>query len=172
MNFFWLAAFAAALGILSVTDVRYRKLPNVGVAVLAAMGAAKAFAIGGISELGLSLAGAAAGFGLLYFQYSRGWMGAGDVKLLAAVGAWVGPVGAVWVWLVGSVLGGVLSVISLVRLQPTERVQVKRNLTLFALTRGADVPPPSQLSHARGIPFGVALCVAALGVYFAHGGAL
>jgi len=37
-------------------------------------------------------------------------LGAGDVKLLAALGAWLGPTEIVWVALYGAVAGGVLAV--------------------------------------------------------------
>jgi prepilin peptidase CpaA len=38
-------------------------------------------------------------------------MGAGDVKLLAAVGAWLGPQQVIWVALITSVAGGVLALV-------------------------------------------------------------
>ena len=45
----------------------------------------------GLSGLVYSLQGMLAGFFLLFFLWLIGGMGAGDVKLLAAVGAWIGP---------------------------------------------------------------------------------
>ena len=38
-------------------------------------------------------------------------MGAGDVKLLAAIGAWLGPVATVWVALFSSIAGGVMGLV-------------------------------------------------------------
>ena len=38
-------------------------------------------------------------------------MGAGDVKLLAAVGAWLGPSAAVWVALYSAIAGGAMGLI-------------------------------------------------------------
>ncbi len=38
-------------------------------------------------------------------------MGAGDVKLLAALGAWVGPATAVWMALYAGIAGGVFAVV-------------------------------------------------------------
>ena len=46
---------------------------------------------GGLSGLVYSLQGMLVGFLLLFFLWLIGGMGAGDVKLLAAVGAWIGP---------------------------------------------------------------------------------
>jgi prepilin peptidase CpaA len=38
-------------------------------------------------------------------------MGGGDVKLLAALGAWLGPGDAVWLAIYASIAGGVLAVV-------------------------------------------------------------
>ncbi|MDB5350316.1 MAG: Type leader peptidase family protein [Planctomycetota bacterium] len=47
--------------------------------------------LGGLSGLGYSLMGAAVGFGVLLLFFALGGVGAGDVKLFAAIGAWLGP---------------------------------------------------------------------------------
>lgn len=54
-----------------------------------------------------SLSGFAAGFGMFLLLYLLGTCGGGDVKLFAALGAWVGPVGAVYV-LIGTLVFVVL----------------------------------------------------------------
>jgi prepilin peptidase CpaA len=45
----------------------------------------------GLSGVGMSFAGLFVGFGSLVVFYALGGVGAGDVKLLAAIGAWLGP---------------------------------------------------------------------------------
>lgn len=45
----------------------------------------------GTVGLALSALGALVGFGLLILVYVKGAMGAGDIKLMAGVGAWLGP---------------------------------------------------------------------------------
>ena len=47
--------------------------------------------IGGLAGLGHSLLGAATGFGVLVVFHALGGVGAGDVKLFTALGAWLGP---------------------------------------------------------------------------------
>ena len=54
-------------------------------------------------------AGWATGLALFVPLYALGGMGAGDVKLLGAIGAWLGPMGAVWTGLYGAIAGGVLA---------------------------------------------------------------
>jgi prepilin peptidase CpaA len=45
----------------------------------------------GLPGVGMSFAGLIVGFGSLVVFYALGGVGAGDVKLLAAIGAWLGP---------------------------------------------------------------------------------
>jgi prepilin peptidase CpaA len=92
-----------------VTDVRTRRIPN----LLTFGGAAAALAahgvVGGWSGLGLALAGWAAGCALFIPFFLLGGMGAGDVKLLAALGAWLGPRDALWLAIYASIAGGVVA---------------------------------------------------------------
>lgn len=80
----------AVLAIATVTDLRSRRIPNWLVLPFLAAGIAVSVWQHGWSGLGQSLAGfalGAAAFGVLFFM---GGMGMGDVKLMAAIGAWVG----------------------------------------------------------------------------------
>ncbi len=67
-----------------------------------------AFWSGGAAMLGWSLAGAAVGLACLMPLYAIGGMGAGDVKLMAGVGAWIGPVFTVWAFLSTAMVGGLM----------------------------------------------------------------
>jgi prepilin peptidase CpaA len=93
------------------SDLATRRIPNVltfGAAIAAL------FVHGymaGWSGVGTSLAGWAVGFAFFFPFFALGGMGAGDVKLLAAVGAWLGPAAAVWVALYSSVAGGVMGLV-------------------------------------------------------------
>jgi prepilin peptidase CpaA len=95
----------------AVWDLATRRIPN----VLTFGAALAAFAVhayvGGWSGVGTALAGWAAGVVLLLPVFALGGMGAGDVKLLAAIGAWLGPVAAVWVALYSGVAGGVMGLV-------------------------------------------------------------
>lgn len=64
----------------------------------------------GWSGLGCSLLGTALGLGLLLPAYAIGGMGAGDVKLLAGVGAWVGVTQTLWAFVVSALIGAVIAV--------------------------------------------------------------
>src|SRR5580693_1946341 len=61
--------------------------------------------MGGGQMLLWSLGGAVLGLALLLPLYAIGGMGAGDVKLLAGVGAWVGPAVTLWAFATSAVVG-------------------------------------------------------------------
>ena len=89
-------------------DLRTRRIPNA--LTLGAAGAGLVFhaVTGGGSGAVGSLGGCLLGAGLFFPLFVLGGMGAGDVKLAGALGAWLGPGQAVWVVLSSAVAGGVL----------------------------------------------------------------
>ena len=98
-------AAAAAL-----TDVTSRRIPNV--LTFGAAGAALIYGAATGSAAGAfdALAGWLVGALLLMPLFLVRGMGAGDVKLVAALGAWVGPVEALWLVVAVSLAGGVVGV--------------------------------------------------------------
>ena len=110
------AVILAIAAIACVTDVRTRKIPNVltfGTTLAALL---VHLVTGGAHGAATALGGWLLGTALfLPFFLLRG-MGAGDVKLLAALGAWLGPRDVVWLGIYSSILGGALAVgVSLAR---------------------------------------------------------
>jgi prepilin peptidase CpaA len=101
----------------TVVDIRTRRIPNELTATMAGIGVG--FAAAGIS--GVSLGAAVLGFGLglalMLPGHLLGATGAGDVKLMAAVGTLLGPGLVVSAFLFTAVAGGVLAVIVAVRRQ-------------------------------------------------------
>jgi prepilin peptidase CpaA len=63
----------------------------------------------GWDGLGWSLAGTAVGLGLLLPAYAIGGMGAGDVKLLAGVGAWLWGSVTFYAFCVSAIVGGIIA---------------------------------------------------------------
>jgi prepilin peptidase CpaA len=66
--------------------------------------------VGGWAGFAWSLCGTAVGLGLLLPAYAIGGMGAGDVKLLAGVGAWILPSHTFYAFCVSAVIGGAIAV--------------------------------------------------------------
>ena len=103
------AALASGVLVASVVDIRSRRIPNALTATMAATGVGlAATGLSGIS-LGASLAGCALGLALMLPGHALGATGAGDVKLMAAVGAVVGPALVISAFLFTAIAGGVLA---------------------------------------------------------------
>jgi prepilin peptidase CpaA len=95
----------------SVIDYRERRVPNWLNAALALAGIVAQVVYFGWAGLGTSLAGLAVGFGVLIVPWSMRLMGAGDVKLMAAIGAWFGPWLTLLSFALGALIGGAIGVI-------------------------------------------------------------
>jgi prepilin peptidase CpaA len=102
-------ALLGLVGVGAAIDVRTRRIPN----IVTFGGTIVAFVyhvfLGGVAGLGHSAAGWALGIALFLPMFLLRGMGAGDVKLLGAVGAWLGPMGALWGALYSVLAGGVLA---------------------------------------------------------------
>jgi prepilin peptidase CpaA len=98
----------------SACDVRTRRIPNAltfgSAAVALALSAATADDVRtGLTAALWSVTGWLVGLVLFLPVFLLRGLGGGDVKLLAAFGAWLGPAGACWTALYASVAGGVLA---------------------------------------------------------------
>jgi prepilin peptidase CpaA len=94
-----------------VFDVRTRRIPNGLTFGSTLMALAYAAAHGGWNGIGTAAAGWGVGVVLFFPFFALGGMGAGDVKLLAALGAWLGPVNSIWVAMFAGMTGGVLGLL-------------------------------------------------------------
>lgn len=93
-----------------VTDIRSRRIPNVLTFGAAAAAIAYHSSTAGLDGLQISALGWLAGAAAFMPFFLLGGMGAGDVKLLAALGAWMGPASAFWLAIYASLAGGVIAV--------------------------------------------------------------
>jgi prepilin peptidase CpaA len=94
-----------------IADIRTRRIPNV-LTFGAAIAALLFHGItAGTSGLAAGVGGWILGAALFFPMFALRGMGAGDVKLLAAVGAWLGPVQVVSVALITSIAGGAIAVV-------------------------------------------------------------
>ena len=131
------------------TDLHSRRIPNWLTFGAAAAAIATHYSIAGPS--GAQYASSGWVLGLLVFLplFLLGGMGAGDVKLLAALGAWLGPKDALMLAAYASMAGGVIGVaIALRHGYLTKALTNVRELTRFWWTFG--VRPMPGLTLERG----------------------
>jgi len=91
--------------------LKARRVPNALTFGAAFLGLAMHAVLTGWFGLAFALSGWAVGLLLFFPVFALGGMGAGDVKLLAAFGAWLGPWGALWTALYGALAGGLMALV-------------------------------------------------------------
>jgi prepilin peptidase CpaA len=94
----------------TVTDLRSRRIPNRLVVPFLLMGFASSAMVNGWHGLWRSLLGVLLAAGIQGVPCYFGWMGMGDLKLCAAIGAWIGPWQLVVALALTAVVGAVVAV--------------------------------------------------------------
>ncbi|MDD4649703.1 MAG: A24 family peptidase [Desulfoplanes sp.] len=154
-TFLLTAVFAAAL-----CDVIQQKIPNslnLGL-VVCSIGYHTLHA--GIPGFIFSLSGMAVGIVVLFIPFAMGGMGAGDVKLMGAVGAALGPRGAFISFMYIALLGGVWALYLLITKDRKALGRLVTDLKAVFLTRSiAFMPTPIQRKNAPRICYGVAIAL-------------
>ena len=95
-------------------DWRYRKVPNWLNLSLILAGLAVQVIFYGWPGLWMGLLGMLLGFGLLIIPWLMHAMGAGDVKLMAAIGVWLGPALTLRAFCVGAILAGIIAMVMII----------------------------------------------------------
>jgi prepilin peptidase CpaA len=140
-----LAVLTAGLLVATVVDLRTRRIPNILTGSMAGAGLGlAAFGFGGVS-VGSAVLGCVIGLVLMLPGHVLGATGAGDVKLMAAVGSLLGPLAVVNAVLFTAVAGGVLAV--------AVAIQRRRLGTTLAGT-GRMIAAPADVKReiASGVP--------------------
>jgi prepilin peptidase CpaA len=157
----WVAIPLAALVVLAArADVRTRKIPNVITGPALLLGLATHFAIGGWSGFQTSFTGMLIAGAILLPGWLMRWMGAGDVKLMAAVGAWLSWPAALIGVLASLAAGGAIALFYAIRhrvLLPAMFGVVTLGAWTLSRNMRGTIPPPV----VTGIRFPFALAVLA-----------
>jgi prepilin peptidase CpaA len=131
-------ALVGVLAIATVTDLLLRRIPNwlTFPAMMAGLGLNVTQS--GHHGLLFSIGGLFLGMGVFIIFYLMGGMGAGDVKLMAAVGSMIGPRMVVTAALCTALAGGIyaLAVIALHPAARTVRAAATKTLMSFFYFRG------------------------------------
>lgn len=161
-----LVPFALGCALAAAWDVRWRRIPNGLVLALAAMGLVAQAAQGGPLSAAIGLAGAVTGAAVLLGPFVLGWVGGGDVKLLGAIGMWLGPLGVLEAALGGLALAGLVA-LGMTLVSPGLRREVTTHLMMAA---GGVRVQPERRAAARTVPLGAALAAGAVVTALVSGG--
>ena len=157
-----IATAVVVLGVLGAAwiDIRTRRIPNELTAAMTGIG----FGLGASAQGDVSMLASLAGFalGLMFMMpgHVLGATGAGDVKLMGAVGALVGPSTVLTAFLCTSIAGGVLALIVAVQRQ---RLAQTVTATGRFITAPASVPREIKGAHAGSrFAYGPAIAIGSL----------
>ena len=154
-----------------VFDISQRRIPN----WLVLTGIVAGIGFSAIQETGLyeSLLGLVFGIGILIVPFALGWLGAGDVKLLGAMGALLGIRLLPRVFFYTAICGLLLAVASIIlkrlKINPKVFPNIWGDLKLMLASRGRILPPRVAQRVAAGshaLPYGVAIALGALVAFY------
>jgi prepilin peptidase CpaA len=155
------AAFTLLLAGACVADLRWRRIPNRIVAALAVAGVAYAMAMKPpVAALSVVLGGGAAGLAVWLPFWIAGVLGAGDVKLAAAAGTWLGLAGAIEASLLAAAIGGLLAIWALAR-QGGMAEGMARFGAWMITSRATRTVGPELTPREHRVPYGLAIATGA-----------
>ncbi len=115
-----LAALLLAAGI---EDARTREIANAKNAMIALLAPLWWWAMGlGWGDVGVQLLVAAIVFAVFVAAFACGWMGGGDVKMIAALALWLPLGGLLQMLMVMSVLGGAITLVMMMERRWRRRI--------------------------------------------------
>jgi len=168
------------LAVATFTDLRDRRIPNwlvlpfllVGI-VLSPWrpdwgGSGHSF---GWHGLGQSFAGMGLGLLVFGFLFWLGGMGGGDVKLCAALGAWIGPVQMFWALFFTSLAGGLMVLCWITYRMVIRKLLLKAGDLVFGRKQnGMSDEPETSLAELlkRKMPYEPAIAMGTLVSFFAR----
>ncbi len=158
------------LVVAAISDLRNRRIPNWLVFPFLVAGIAVSSATGGWIGLGHSILGVLLAGILLGFFYWLGGMGMGDVKLCAAIGAWVGPSQLLVALVVMGISGGLMAVIWALRGGFFKESLNGTGDLIFGIGKRGLKPHPTLVlenAAARKMPYTPAIAVGAIFSFFA-----
>jgi prepilin peptidase CpaA len=160
-----LLALSLGLAAAVVTDVRSRRIPNWLTGAIAGAGFGLAFGGGAVTP-GQAALGLAAGLLLMLPGHVIGATGAGDVKLMAAIGVFLGPGQVFRAFLYAALAGGAMALAIAARrgLLTDTLLGTTRLVTAPAATRDAIVAP----GRGNRFPYGPAIAAGTLITVLVH----
>jgi prepilin peptidase CpaA len=161
---------ALLIGLAVIFDLKERRIPN-WLVLIATLGGLSLHFISGTSEFLNSLSGFGLGIALLFIPFALGLLGAGDVKLVGAIGAVLGVTWIPRVLFYSVLAGGLLALLSLAvrRFQWSVLKETWLDVKLLVTSRGTVLPASvgdRDIKGAHTIPYGVAIGLGTLIAFY------
>jgi len=138
-----------------ITDITKRRIYNIQTYPVMMLGLIMNFAVGGVEGLILSFLGLLFGMLLLLLFYISGTIGAGDVKLLAAIGALKGSLFTLETMFYTALIGGFMAIV-IIAWQGTLIQTLKNSLTYAC--HPFKYSQDDSINH-QYLPYGIAISI-------------
>lgn len=164
------------LVVAAVIDGLQLKVPNWITYPMIASGWAYSVWAFGWEGLGFSLLGTVVGLALLMPAYAIGGMGAGDVKLLAGVGAWMWSTSTFYAFCISTIVGAVIAVGMVLCRGVWDKHRAQFWMILNEIKTVRDPEQLAMIAADRKssmmlLPYGIPIAIGSIG-YFAWAGLL
>ncbi len=167
-------AVSAILILAAWIDGRELKVPNWITFPMILSGLVYQTYVGGVEGFGAGILGMVVGLLTLLPLYAVGGMGAGDVKLMAGIGAWLGWEITFAAFCVSVVVGAVMAVIMVLS---KKSMSHHYQQFLLILSEWMVIKNPYELSKIAAerkprmmlLPYGIPICIGTIG-YFIYNG--
>lgn len=150
-------------------DLRERRIPNW--LTVGAVAAALLLRLpGGLGEVGAGLAGVLVGFAVALPLFLVGGLGGGDLKLIAAIGAFLGPARLFFALLITALVGGAMAIAIIIRRKagPQTAANLYTLISTFSVRsfagwkKDSGVPLTIHSPSVITLPYGVAIALGAV----------
>jgi len=151
-----------ALIVATITDLKSQRIYNWLTFPLIVSGLVAHSVYGGLDGLALSGGGFALGLGVMVIPFFLGLMGAGDVKLMAGIGAWLGAQATFTSFLFTCIAGGIYAILVLLRNFDQMKAvfsNIWQTFISFMVTRKFDYTPTSTEQALPRLCYGVAIAI-------------
>lgn len=170
-NYLAAGTITVILGAATYSDIRWHRIPNVIVfcGVLAAL-TMQLWSVGWPGLL-TGIGGLTAGLAMLLPFYLLGGMAAGDVKLMAAAGAFLGPMGSVLAAAITLIVGAIGGLVVLVMRKGLTAIFARylaMGKCLFVTGQVSYLPPEQGEVAGSRFPYAAAVAIGVLTVVFWH----
>jgi len=146
-----------------ITDITKKKIYNIQTYPSIAAGLLLGYTSGGGHGILMSLAGLFTGLALLFIIFLAGGIGAGDVKLLGAIGALKGTVFVLWTMFYTGLIGGIMAFALLI--WKGRLLNTLKNMFIF-LRHPVKARADQQQKEHMYLPYGVAISLGSVWALF------